>query len=167
MILIKGERLVLRNGASLVFGEGKKAGALYLTNFRVVFEAGVGGPSPYTAYDEALDRVWNVHAGVTSKFLQGTREYLTIEGNRRRVIFEVPGAQSWVDAIIRLKDSAAPPPPPPPHVPPPPPGYGTPGQVVVNIPAQQAPKIMMHCRHCGNLYDATKGRCDKCGAPPT
>ena len=57
--------------------------------------------------------------------------------------------------------------PPPPYTPGPPPGYATAGQVVVNIPAQQAPRIMMHCRNCGSLYDATLGRCDKCGAPAT
>lgn len=57
--------------------------------------------------------------------------------------------------------------PPPPYTPGPPPGYAASGQVVVNVQAPAAPQIMMHCRNCGSLYDATKGRCDKCGAPTT
>ncbi|MGP8016155.1 MAG: hypothetical protein ACLPP2_02540 [Thermoplasmata archaeon] len=47
---------------------------------------------------------------------------------------------------------------------PPPPPSG-PGQVVVNIPAQSPPKVMMPCRNCGNLNDITLGRCPRCGAP--
>lgn len=169
MTLLRGEKIILRSPASLSQGEHQSPGALSLTNFRIVFEAGVSGPSPYTAYDEALDRVWNVHAGSTSKFLEGVREFLTIEGARRRVIFEVGGARNWAESIVRAKEGLAPPPPPPPlpYLPPPPPGYGGSAPVVVNVQAPESPKIMMHCRHCGNLYDATKGRCDKCGAPPT
>ncbi len=83
-------------------------------------------------------------------------------------MFEVPAARRWAAAIVSTKTQSPPlPPPPPSHHLPPPPGYGNQRQIVVNIPAQEAPKIMMHCRNCGNLYDATKGRCDKCGAPPT
>jgi len=171
MILGRGESLILQNGASIVYGEGKIPGALYLTNMRIVFEAGAGGPSPYTAYDEGIDKVWNVHAGLSSKFLQGRREFLTIEGGGGRVVFEVPGARSWADAIVTAKASSPPLPPPPSplpqNLPPPPPGYGGQGPLVVNVQAPAAPTIMMHCRNCGNLYDATKGRCDKCGAPPT
>jgi len=160
---------MLRSGAYFRTGDGREPGALSLTSTRVVFEAGVGGPSPYTMYDEALERIWNVHAGTTDKFLEGRREFLTIEASNRRVVFEVPGAQHWAERIVRAKENAipTPPPPPPPNVPPPPPGYGGHAPIVVNVQPADAPKIMMHCRHCGNLYDATKGRCDKCGAPPT
>jgi|GEM_PF-3988607 len=49
--------------------------------------------------------------------------------------------------------------------PPPPPGYAPPGQIVVNIPAQAAPKVIMPCRNCGSLNDVTSGRCARCGAP--
>jgi hypothetical protein len=51
--------------------------------------------------------------------------------------------------------------------PPPPPGFPASGQVVVNIPPQPAPKVMMPCRNCGNLNDITSGRCPRCGAPFT
>ena len=54
------------------------------------------------------------------------------------------------------QDVQAPSPPPPPS---------GPGQVVVNIPAQSPPKVMMPCRNCGNLNDITLGRCPRCGAP--
>ncbi|MCI4347436.1 MAG: hypothetical protein L3J97_02310 [Thermoplasmata archaeon] len=72
-------------------------------------------------------------------------------------------------------------PSPPPSIPPPPPGwapypqpppasyslfsYAPPGQVVVVQP--QPARVLLNCRNCGSLYDAPKGRCDRCGAPPT
>jgi hypothetical protein len=167
MILARGEKLLLNDEARLFNDENGTLGVLSLTNLRIVFEAGVGGASPYTAYNETLERVWNAHAGSSSKLFEGYREYLTIEGDRRRVVFEVAGAVGWVNAITELKQNSPPIPPPPARARPSYPTTAVPGQVVVNIPAQEAPKIMMHCRHCGNLYDATKGRCDKCGAPPT
>jgi hypothetical protein len=142
----------------------QRDGALYLTNVRLIFE--VLGPAPYTAVEVPLDGIWNLHTGSTSAIFQGTTEYLTVEGSIGRVVISVQGARAWADAILRAKASIPPPPPPLP-VPPPPPGYVAPGHVVVNVQAPEAPKIMMHCRNCGNLYDATKGRCDKCGAPPT
>jgi hypothetical protein len=167
MILARGEKLILREKARLIQDEHDALGTLSLTTVRIVFEAGVGGPSPYTAFDADLETVSNAHAGSSSKLFEGYREFLTIEGDARRVVFEVPGAVSWVNAITDLKQNS-----PPPAAQPEParsraPGSVVPSQVVVNIPAQEAPKIMMHCRNCGNLYDATKGRCDKCGAPPT
>jgi hypothetical protein len=36
------------------------------------------------------------------------------------------------------------------------------GPVVINVPS---PKVLMKCSHCGNIYDITLGRCDRCGAP--
>jgi hypothetical protein len=168
MILARGEYLIRQDGANLVYGVNITPGVLSLSNFRIVFEAGAGGPSPFTAYQEGIDGVWNVHAGQTSKFLEGRREFLTIEGMRGRFIFEVSGAGAWAQGIVRAKANIPPPSPPPPREPvlPPPPGYGGQGPVVVNVQAPAAPTVMMHCRNCGNLYDATKGRCDKCGAPP-
>jgi hypothetical protein len=162
MILSPGEHVILQSGATIQSAWGLYPGALYLTNVRIVFEAGVGGPSPYTAFDQGIQTVRNIHVGQTWKRKEGRREFLTIEGGGGRVIFEVQGARSWADAIVAAKSSIPPPPPPPP----PPPGYGGQGPVVVSVQAPDAPKIMMHCRNCGALYDATKGRCDKCGAPP-
>jgi hypothetical protein len=168
MILGRGESLILHGGASLAHGGSNLPGGLFLTNYRVVFEAGGGGPGAFTAYEQRIDAVWNVHAGATSKFLEGRREFLTIEGDRGRFVFQVTGSTAWANAIAAAKTSAPPPPPPrQTHIPPPPPGYGGQSPVVVHVQAPPAPQIMMHCRNCGNLYDATKGRCERCGAPPT
>ncbi len=170
MLLQRGETMVVSGGATLVRGPEGTPGMLYLTTMRVVFEAGAGGPSAFTAYQEGVDGIWNVHAGSESKLLSGTREYLTIEGSRGRFVFRVVSSRGWVDAITNTKaHTAVPPPPPSQHLPPPPPPppYSSGGGIVLNVQAPAAPTIMMHCRHCGNLYDATKGRCDKCGAPPT
>lgn len=172
MILRRGERLLFQGPASAAHGESRISGALFLTNYRIVFEAGAGGPSPYTAYAEELDKVWNVHSGATSRFLEGRREFLTVEGERGRIVFDVVGAPAWANALVHAKSSLPTPPPlpppPPPSVPPSPTpfGLGAPAPIVVNIPAPTAPRIMMHCRHCGNLFDATLGRCERCGAPP-
>ncbi len=78
MILRKGEFVILQSGASPLYSERKSPGALYLTSARIVFEEGAGGPTPHTAYDLEIGRVYNVHAGSSSKFLEGTREFLTI-----------------------------------------------------------------------------------------
>lgn len=171
MILDKGEFLICSGFCSLMYYEQENPGMLYLTNYKLLFEAGAGGPNPYTAYYEGLTTVWNVHSGMTSRFLEGKREFLTIEGARGRFVFRVIDAPTWADKIVTAKKNLPPPPPPSQSSStrpiPSPLGLGAQTPVVVNVQAPQAPQIMMHCRHCGNLYDATKGRCDKCGAPTT
>jgi hypothetical protein len=159
MNLRRGESILLYAGASLHQG---LPGWLYVTNHRVVFE--VAGPTPWTAYEQGIDGVSNVHTGAIPAS-KGVQELLTIEGARGRYIFEVKGARAWANAIINANSNSTL--PPPPYIPPPPPGHVPPGQVVINVPVQPPPKVMMHCRNCGSLYDATNGRCDKCGAPPT
>jgi hypothetical protein len=84
MILSRGELLIAQAGALLLHGENTTAGALFLSNRRIVFEAGAGGPNPYTAYSEGIERVRNVHSGQTSRFLGGKREFLTIESHAGR-----------------------------------------------------------------------------------
>jgi hypothetical protein len=165
MILGRGENIVLQGRASLMLQWGPNPGALYLTNVRIVFEAGAGGPTPYTAFEQSIDRVMNVHVGSSWKKKEGRHEFLTLEGGFGRAVFDAPAAQNWAAAIVATKSSTPHPPPPPP--PPPPPGTGGQAPVVVQVQAPAAPQIMMHCRNCGNLFDVTKGRCDRCGAPPT
>jgi len=169
VILGRGEHLIGSGGASLARGPEGVPGILYLTSTRIVFEAGAGGPTPFTAYEKGLDSVRNVLPGVASRFRSGKREFLTIEDEQGRAIFRVTDAQVWVDAIVAAKSVLPPLPPSTPSesVPPSSRGYAGQAPVIVNVQAPPAPQIMMHCRHCGNLYDATKGRCDKCGAPPT
>jgi len=43
----------------------------------------------------------------------------------------------------------------------------TPGPVVINVQPSPPPKVLMKCSHCGNIFDLTLGRCDRCGAPAT
>jgi len=163
--------MVVSGAAFLVRGQELTPGALYVTTRRILFEAGAGGANPFTAYQEGMEGIWNVHHGAESKFLQGRREFLTVEGSRGRFVFQVPNARAWADTLVttrtRFADSPPPPPPPSSHPPPPPPPFSGQGGIILNVHAPAAPTVMMHCRHCGNLYDATKGRCDKCGAPPT
>jgi hypothetical protein len=167
MILRRGEYIRLQSPASYLTGTVvepvRNPGVLYLTNARLAFE--VMGPLPYTAFDVGITEISNVHASETETVFTRPRQRLTIESRRGRAVVEVQGARDWADSIV--KTIAAIPPPPPPHPAPPPPGSGGQTPVVVNVQAAAGPKIMMHCRNCGNLYDATKGRCDKCGAPPT
>jgi hypothetical protein len=40
-----------------------------------------------------------------------------------------------------------------------------PGSVVVQVQPAPAPKVLTKCAHCGNVYDLTLGRCNRCGAP--
>jgi len=39
--------------------------------------------------------------------------------------------------------------------------------VIIQVQPAPAPKVLMKCSHCGNIYDLTLGRCDRCGAPAT
>lgn len=168
MILATGETLVLQSPAYFSRGEEWVGGELYLSSRRVVFEAGAGGPNPHTAYIEGVEHVWNVHAGRQTRLFNGTREYLTIEGARGRALFQIAAAAMWAETIARTKGSLPRPAPvPEPHSPQRRPAMDGTGSIVVNIPPPVSPQVMMHCRHCGSLYDVARGRCDKCGAPPT
>ncbi len=69
MILLIGEQLLAQQGATRVYGDLRQNGRLSLTNLRIVFE--VGGNSPFTAIDVAVDRVFNVHAGRRATLLSG------------------------------------------------------------------------------------------------
>lgn len=163
MILFRGESIALQGSALLGSGEYGRSGVLTISSHRLVFE--VGGASPYTAIDVHLDKVWNVHVGGDpGGLLRASREFLTVESADGRWLFTVTGASHWASTLVHAKSTTPAPPPPPPPPPPPAAGSGTP--VIINVPATPAPKIMMHCRYCGGLFDSTAGRCDKCGARP-
>jgi hypothetical protein len=163
MILYPGEALVVQGAASLGAGQYAQSGVLTISTHRLVFE--VGGVSPFTAIDVTLDRVWNVHVGADpGGLLRPKQEFLTVESSHGRWLFTVIGASQWASMLVRAKSAAPTPPPPPPPAHPPVSGSGSP--VIINLPATPAPKIMLHCRYCGALYDSTGGRCDKCGGRP-
>jgi hypothetical protein len=164
MILERGERIIFHGGASLLPGGDPIPGKLYLSNFRILFEAGAGGPNPYTALVEPIDRVLNVHAGRTTKFLEGHREFLTIESVRGRAVFEVGGAQTWAQHIVRARHELPPVPPPSGVQAPTPAAPRGHGSILINIPAPVAPQVMLHCRHCGSLNPAGHVHCTSCGA---
>jgi len=163
MILRRGETVVLQGAASLGAGEYAQSGVLTISTQRLVFE--VGGVSPFTAIDVHLDQVWNVHVGGDpGGMFRPRREFLTVESSDGRWLFTVAGASQWASTLVHAKSLTPPPPPPP--APPPPPTTGSGAPVIINMPATPAPKIMLHCRYCGALYDSAGGRCDKCGARP-
>ena len=169
MILRHGERILLQGMAIWNPGAVRSPGTLLLTNLRIVFE--VSGPSPYTAVDIDLARVWNVHIGRTEGMFSGRRETLVLETHAGRITFEASEANRWATTIVSAKQAT--PPPPPPGIPPPPgpsPGGPSPAgstpPVVVNVHPAAAPKVLTRCRYCGNVYDLASGRCDKCGAVP-
>ncbi|HYK94108.1 MAG TPA: hypothetical protein VEY07_08740 [Thermoplasmata archaeon] len=169
MILRHGETIVGYGRASLRHGESGVPGTLTLSTLRLVFET--GGATPYTVLDLDLSNIWNVHAGTEQAgFMRPARDYLTLETTTGRSVFELGEARRWADSIIQTKSShpsSLPPPPPPP--PPPPSAHNASwsGQpVVINVAAPPAPKVMLNCRFCGAMYDATLGRCDRCGARP-
>ena len=167
MILHPGESVLMHGGATLHAGVRLTPGRLVLSSHRMVFET--GGAMPFTVIDLGLERVWNVHAGsVQDSRKAPPREFLTVETSYGRSVFEVQAARTWAETIVKAKyQIPAPTAPPPPPPPPQPPGVGGGiAPIVVNVAAPPAPKIMLTCRYCGNLFDAVGGRCDKCGARP-
>ena len=165
MILNPGESVVMYGGATLHAGARLTPGMLVLSSHRMVFET--GGPMPFTVIDLGLERVWNVHAGSFQESKRAaTREFLTVETSYGRSVFEVQSARSWAAEIVKARYQVPAPRAPPPPPPPPPSAGGMGPPIVVNVAAPAAPKIMLSCRYCGNLYDGVAGRCDKCGAHP-
>lgn len=156
----------MHGGATFHAGERQTPGRLVLSSHRMVFET--GGAIPFTLLDLGLERVWNVHAGSLQQSKRAPpREFLTVETSYGRSIFEIHSAREWAAAIVKARYQMPAPHAPPPPPPPPPPGVGSgPQPIIVNVAAPPAPKIMLTCRYCGNLYDAVGGRCDKCGAHP-
>lgn len=166
MILYPGETVLLRGGAQLHAGVRITQGTLTVSSHRLVFEA--GGVAPFTVIDVAIERVWNVHVGQQSQGKrQAPREFLTVETHYGRSLFETVQASRWAEVIVSARGrSPPPPPPPPPAAAPAGPMVAAGIPVVINVAAPPAPKVMLTCRYCGNLYDAVGGRCDKCGARP-
>jgi len=158
MILESGEHWIASQNVESITRPWSEPGQLILTNLRLVFEGsfyqpGVGSV-PRTLLDLRLGQILNVVAAPG----QLNRNVLRVEAGGQFVYtFVMPNAPDWAHSIVQARAKA----------PPVPSGYVGQGPVVVSVQAPAAPKIMMHCRNCGALYDATKGRCDKCGAPPT
>ncbi len=136
------------------------------------------------AIDAFLARQPNAPLDGTAEFYHGVWYRVNLYGPVRKHLqyyAERPGPEgiydskeelcAAIDEFIARQPKPQPPMPTMPTTPPPPTSSlppaaaSTQGQVVVNIPAQPATKIMIQCRQCGSLFEISSGKCNSCGAP--
>lgn len=156
MLLHAGEQLLRSAYAVLEPGhrpEGVRGpGVLYLTNFRLLFEAPsstglvrdlLHGRETRRVVESSLYAVTDV--GVRRARLGG-KSWLVVELAHSRPAFHVLDPDAWTSAIAQAKRALPPPPP-----------VG--GATVIE---RQVVKV--RCRYCGNLGGEVEGRCSFCGA---
>ena len=157
MLLLSGEHLL--RSAYAVLGASHRPdgvrgpGVLYLTNYRVVFEAPssngivrdfLRGRETRRVLESSLLAVTDVRVRRTRL---GGRTWLVVDLANSRPEFDVLDPDAWVAAIAQAKRAL------------PPTGPGAP-----TIIERQVVKV--RCRYCGNLGDEINGRCSFCGAGP-
>jgi hypothetical protein len=160
MILLRDEK-VLTQGPATSLTHDKAQGLLFLTNYRLVFEASRPGllraGSTSTLLDLPLDQVSDAHVSrprLRIRFLDSSR--LRFQTHRGEVDFVVDHPEIWRQYFADAKRESYPASrsPPPPAV-----------TVHVNIPAAPpASTIYLRCPYCRTTYDETRGRCPTCGA---
>jgi hypothetical protein len=153
MLLQRDEGVLRSEYAVLIGGEGtgldrRRAGVLYLTNHRLLFEShqsrGVmRGRDPVILLDAPLFALTNV--SVRRPTLGKPR--LVVESGRVRAAFDVLGPDEWVSSTAEARQALA-----PPH-----------GTVATHTIERQVVKV--RCRFCGRLGDERDGQCPACGAP--
>jgi hypothetical protein len=158
MLLHAGESVLRSEYAVLLEGEGagvlpRAPGVLYLTNFRIAFEATpsrglvrnlVRGRHPVAVLDTDLRAVHDV--AVLHPGLGRPRLHLEVPG--ARVTLDVLEPDAWVRAIAEGR-----------HALPPPPAGGV---VATHTIERQVVKV--RCRFCGTLGNEVDVRCPSCGA---
>ena len=170
VLLLPGERIVVRSGAAKISPSGRHAGYLTLTDRRLIFEGQVaksaldsivGGGSMTTLMDLPLGYVYNVHF---DKSILG-RQILRVEALGDSHEFRELDANSWKNAIASAK-AAAPPAPVPKAAVRASESTRPGGPVIVHVQAPVAPQpqVFLHCTHCGKLNTPGIGRCSSCGA---
>jgi hypothetical protein len=159
LILQRGEK-ILTQGPATSLTHDKATGLLFLTNYRLVFEATRSGllrpGSTSTLLDLPLDQVSDAHVNrprLRIRFLDSSR--LRFQTHRGEVDFVVDHPEIWRQYFADVKRETYPPPnTPPPAV-----------SVQVNVPpAPPASRIYLRCPYCRTTYDETRGRCPTCGA---
>lgn len=155
MLLHSGEHLVRSAYAVLEADhrpEGVRGpGVLYLTNYRLLFEAPsssglvrdlLRGRETRRVLESSLSGVSDVRVR-RGRF--GGKAYLVVEVADGRPAFDVLEPEAWMAAIAQAKRAL------------PPPGAGR-----ATVIERQVVKV--RCRYCGNLANEVDGRCPFCGA---
>jgi hypothetical protein len=160
MILLRDER-ILTQGAATSLTHGKASGLLFLTNYRLVFEAtrpGLLRPgATSTLLDLPLDLVSDAHVNrprLRIRFLDASR--LRFQTHRGEVDFVVEHPEIWRQYFADAKRTNY----PPAH------GPVAPAVTVqVNVPpVPPASTVYLRCLYCRTTYEETRGRCPTCGA---
>ncbi|MCI4347512.1 MAG: hypothetical protein L3J97_02695 [Thermoplasmata archaeon] len=160
MILLRDEK-ILTQGAATSLTHDKAAGLLFLTNYRLVFEANRPGlfrpGSTSTLLDLPLEQVSDAHVSrprLRVRFLDSSR--LRFQTHRGEVDFVVDHPEVWRQYFADAKRTAYPP------------SY-TSGPPTISVqvhvpPAPPSPPIHIRCAYCRTAYDESLGRCPNCGA---
>ena len=158
MLLGHGE--VLLRSAYAVADPGDRSerpprgpGVLYVTNYRLVFEArvarrrlaGRSRAETETQLEVALDHLKNVSV----RRPRVGRPRLVLELVSGRPTFDVLDPEGWTGSIAQAKRAFPPP-------------LGPGGRTVHTIERQV---VKIRCRFCGSLGNEVDGRCPTCGAP--
>ncbi|MGA7861117.1 MAG: hypothetical protein WCB19_04605 [Thermoplasmata archaeon] len=160
MILHRGEK-ILTQGPATSLTHDKATGLLFLTNYRLVFEASRSGllrpGSTSTLLDLPLEQVSDAHVNrprLRIRFLDSSR--LRFQTHRGEVDFVVDHPEVWRQYFADAKRETY----PPSHSP------AAPAITVhVNVPpAPPASTIHIRCPYCRTTYDEARGRCPTCGA---
>ena len=160
MILHRDEK-ILTQGPATSLTHDKATGLLFLTNYRLVFEASSPGllraGSPSTLLDLPLQEVSDAHVTrplIRIRFLDSSR--LRFQTHRGEVDFVVDHPEIWRQYFADAKRESYLPSqtPPPPTI-----------SVQVHVPpAPSAPPIHIRCPYCRTAYNESLGRCPNCGA---
>lgn len=158
-MLLGHDETILRSAyAVAASGEGTDhppsgAGVLYVTNQRLVFEAGGarGRLALRRLGDTEIQLDVPLHEIRNAGVRRGRvgRPRLVLELARGRPSFDVLEPEAWVAAIAQARRSLPPP--------------GAPGVTSVHTIERQVVKV--RCRFCGALGNEVDGRCPTCGAP--
>jgi hypothetical protein len=154
MLLHSGER-VIRSAYAVIEPEHRPEGVrgpgvLYLTNYRVVFEAPasrgvvrdlVHGRESRVVFSSSLHELTDV----TVRRGRLGKPRLVVQAGALRPAFDVLDPDAWVALIANARRTF------------PPPG-STPSVVI------ERQVVKVRCRYCGSLGNEVDGRCPYCGA---
>lgn len=158
-MLLGAHETILRSayavlGAPAGASPRRRAGVLYLTTDRLVFESPgsrglvrdyVGGRDPEILVDEPLAHLRNVSV----RRGRLARPRLVVDRAEHRAVFDVLEPEAWTVAIAEARRRAEVPRSP----------------VAGQTTHGGHPLVKVRCRYCGGLADEGSDRCPSCGAP--